>query len=162
MRYAGLCITMSNQIKNRIMAIARRGTRMLKASDIMKRKGIVQKQMDMNKFNEVVENFFMTHEPKDTILLTPKRFIEMDNPPEGDFIDYLDVSVWERKCDDPDDPFDFISYQYMKKSGMLRPILMVNEPFIGNAAGWLRDFCGFTVKSRTRKKKKEYIVSLPV
>ena len=86
----------------------------------------------------------------------------MDNPPEGDFIDYLDISVWEKKCDDPDDSFDFIDYQYMKKNGMLRPILMVNEPFIGNAAGWLRDFCGFTVKSRTRKKKKEYIVSLPV
>ena len=78
----------------------------------------------------------------------------MDNPPEGDFIDYLDVSVWEKKSEDPDDPFDFIDYQFMKKNGMLRPILMVNEPFIGNAAGWLRDFCGFTVKSRTRKKKK--------
>ena len=39
------------------MATVRRGTKMLKASDIMKRKGIVQKQMDMNKFNEVVENF---------------------------------------------------------------------------------------------------------
>ena len=144
------------------METVRRGTKMLKASDIMKRKGIVQKQIDMNKFNEVVENFFITHEPKETILLTPKRFIEMDNPPEGDFIDYLDVSVWERKCDDPNDPFDFIDYQCMKKSGILRPTLIVNEPFIGNAAGWLRDFCGFTVKSRTRKKKKEYIVSLPV
>ena len=54
------------------METARRGTKMLKASDIMKRKGIVQKQMDMNKFNEVVENFFMTQEPKDTILLTPR------------------------------------------------------------------------------------------
>ena len=144
------------------MTTARRGTKMLKASDIMKKKGIVQKQMDMNKFNEVVESFFITHEPKETILLTPKRFIEMDNPPEGDFIDYLDVSVWERKCDDPNDPFDFIDYQCMKKSGILRPTLIVNEPFIGNAAGWLRDFCGFTVKSRTRKKKKEYIVSLPL
>ena len=144
------------------MATERRGTRMLKASDIMKRKGIVQKQMDMNKFNEVVENFFMEHEPKDTVLLTPKRFIEMDNPPEGDFIDYLDVSVWEKKCDDPDDPFDFIDYQCMKKNGMLRPILVVNEPIIREAAVWLRDYCHFDVKSRTRKKKKEYIVSLPV
>lgn len=128
----------------------------------MKRKGIVQKQMDMDKFNEVVENFFMTHEPKDTILLVPKRFIEMDNPPEGDFIDYLDVSVWEKKCNDPDDEFDFIDYQRMQMRGLIRPILMVNEPFIGNAAGWLRDFCGFAVKSRMRNKKKEYIVSLPV
>lgn len=144
------------------MATVRKATKILKASDIMKKKGIVQKQMDMSKFDGVVEDFFMTHEPKETILLTPKRFIEMDNPPEGDFIDYLDVSIWEKKCDDPDDPFDFIDYQCMKKNGTLRPILIVNEPFIGNAAGWLRDFCGFTVKSRTRKKKKEYIVSLPV
>lgn len=144
------------------MTTVRKTTKILKASDIMKKKGIVQKQMDMSKFNEVVEDFFMTHEPKETILLTPKRFIEMDNPPDGDFIDYLDVSVWEKKCDDPDDPFDFIDYQCMKKNGTLRPMLIVNEPFIGNAAGLLRDFCGFTVKSRTRKKKKEYIVSLPV
>ena len=144
------------------METVRRGTRMLKASDIMKRKGIVQKQMDMNKFNEVVENFFMTHEAKETILLTPKRFIEMDNPPEGDFIDYLDVSIWEKKCDDPNDPFDFIDYQFMKKNGMIRPILMIDEPLIRNAALYLRDICCFTVKSRTRKKKKEYIVSLPL
>ena len=144
------------------MATARRGTKMLKASDIMKRKGIIQKQMDMNKFNDVVENFFMTHEAKETILMTPKRFIEMDNPPEGDFIDYLDVSIWEKKCDDPNDPFDFIDYQFMKKNGMLRPILMIDEPLIRNAALYLRDICCFTVKIRTRKKKKEYIVSLPV
>lgn len=144
------------------MTTVRKATKILKASDIMKKKGIVQKQMDMSKFNEVVEDFFMTHEAKETILLTPKRFIEMDNHPDGDFIDYLDVSVWEKKCDDPDDPFDFIDYQCMKKNGTLRPMLIVNEPFIGNAAGWLRDFCGFAVKSRTRKKKKEYIVSLPV
>ena len=144
------------------METVRRGTRMLKASDIMKRKGIVQKHMDMDKFNEVIENFFMTHEAKETILMTPKRFIEMDNPPEGDFIDYLDVSIWEKKCDDPNDPFDFIDYQFMKKNGMIRPILMIDEPLIRNAALYLRDICCFTVKSRTRKKKKEYIVSLPV
>ena len=71
-------------------------------------------------------------------------------------------SLWEKKCDDPDDPFDFIDYQCMKKNGMLRPILVVNEPIIREAAVWLRDYCHFDVKSRTRKKKKEYIVSLPV
>ena len=86
----------------------------------------------------------------------------MENPPEGDYIDYLDVSIWEKKCDDPGDPFDFIDYQCMKKNGMLRPILVVNEPIIREAAVWLRDYCHFDVKSRTRKKKKEYIVSLPV
>ncbi len=141
---------------------ARRATKMISAADILKKKGIEQKEMDMNAFNEVVENFFMTHEAKSTILIVPKRFIEMETPPEGDFIDYLDETIWERKADDPDDPYDFIDYQFMLKKGLIRPILYVNEPYAGNAAGWLRDFCGFTVKSRTRKKKKEYIVSLPV
>lgn len=135
---------------------------MISATDIMKKKGIQQKEMDMNAFNEVVENFFLTHEAKDTILLTPKRFIEMKNPPEGDFLDFLDVSIWERKAEDPNDEFCYIDYQLMVRAKIMRPMLMVNEPFIGNAAGWLRDFCGFVVKSRTRNKKKEYIVSLPV
>ena len=135
---------------------------MLKASDIMKRKGIVQKQMDMDKFNEVVENFFMTHEPKETILLTPKRFIEMDNPPEGDFIEMLDVGIWKKKSEDPDDPFDFIDYQFMVRNKMMRPIIFVNEPFLTEAALSLRNICGYSVTGRTRKKKKEYIVSLPV
>ena len=142
--------------------MARRATKMISATDIMKKKGIQQKDMDMNAFNEVVENFFLTHEAKDTILLTPKRFIEMKNPPEGDFLDFLDVSIWERKAEDPNDEFCYIDYQLMVRAKIMRPMLMVNEPFIGNAAGWLRDFCGFVVKSRTRNKKKEYIVSLPV
>lgn len=141
---------------------ARRATKMISAADILKKKGIEQKEMDMNAFNEVVENFFMTHEAKSTILIVPKRFIEMETPPDGDFIDCLDETLWERKVDDPDDPYDFIDYQFMLKNGLIRPILYVNEPYAGNAAGWLRDFCGFTVKGRTRKKKKEYIVSLPV
>lgn len=142
--------------------MARRATKMISATDIMKKKGIAQKEMDMNAFNEVVENFFLTHEAKDTILLTPKRFIEMKNPPDADFLNFLDVSIWEKKAEDPNDEFNFLDYQMMVKEHIMRPMLMINEPFIGNAAGWLRDFCGFVVKSRTRKKKKEYIVSLPV
>ena len=142
---------------------ARRATKMISAADILKKKGIEQKEMDMGKFNEVIENFFMTHEAKSTILLVPQRFIELDPRPEGDFIDdYLDVNVWERKVDDPNDDFDFLAYKLMCKKGLIRPILLVNEVFIGNAAAWLREFCGFVVKSRTRDKQKEYIVSLPV
>lgn len=137
-------------------------TKVIFADSILKSKGIKKKQFDTNVFNEVVKNFFMEHEAKETILLTPRRFVEMENPPEGDFIDMLDVSMWERKADDPDDPFDFIDYQMMIQNKLLRPMLVVNEPFIGNAAAYLRDICGFTVKGRTRKKKKEYIVSLPI
>ena len=144
------------------MAIARRVSVTLKASDIMAKKGIEEKKLKTGELNKIIGEFFMTHEAKDTILLSPKRFIEMDNPPEGDFIDYLDVSIWEKKCDDPNDPFDFIENKKKKKKGMLRPILIIDEPLIRNAALYLRDICCFTVKSRTRKKKKEYIVSLPL
>lgn len=136
--------------------------RIVNVNEILKAKGLKPKVFNLNIFCSVVSDFFFTHEPKETILLLPKRFIDMDNPPEGDFIDYLDVSVWEKKCDDPDDPFDFIDYQFMVRNKMMRPIIFVNEPFLTEAALSLRNICGYSVTGRTRKKKKEYIVSLPV
>lgn len=79
------------------MTTVRKATVILDASSIMKKKGIVQKKLKTGELNKIVEDFFMTHEAKDTILLTPKRFIEMDNPPEGDFIeDYLDEYMEEK------------------------------------------------------------------
>lgn len=140
------------------MAIAR----IVNVNEILKAKGLKPKVFNLNIFSSVVSDFFLTHEPKETILLLPKRFLDMDNPPEGDFIDYLDVSVWEKKCEDPDDPFDFIDYQFMVRNKMMRPIIFVNEPFLTEAALSLRNICGYSVTGRTRKKKKEYIVSLPV
>ena len=86
----------------------------------------------------------------------------MENPPEGDFIEMLDVSIWQKKSEDPNDPFDFIDYQFMVQNKMMRPIIFVNEPFLTEAALSLRNICGYSVTGRTRKKKKEYIVSLPV
>lgn len=137
-------------------------TKVIFADAILKKKGVQKKKFDTNAFSDVVQKFFMEHDVKETILLTPKRFVEMENPPEGDFIDLLDVTEWERRCEDPDDPFDLLNYNLMQRQGLIRPMLMVNEVFIGNAAGYLRDICGFVVKSRMRKKKKEYIVSLPI
>lgn len=140
------------------MAIAR----IVNVNEILKAKGLKPKVFNLNIFSSVVSDFFMTHEPKETILLLPKRFLDMDNPPEGDFIEMLDVSIWEKKAEDPDDPFDFIDYQFMVRNKMMRPIIFVNEPFLTEAALSLRNICGYSVTGRTRKKKKEYIVSLPV
>lgn len=140
------------------MAVAR----IVKVNEILKAKGLKPKVFNLNIFSRVVSDFFMTHEPKETILLLPKRFLDMDNPPEGDFIEMLDVSIWKKKSEDPDDPFDFIDYQFMVRNKMMRPIIFVNEPFLTEAALSLRDICGYSVTGRTRKKKKEYIVSLPV
>lgn len=137
-------------------------TKIINAGKILEKKGVAMKQFDTGAFGTVVEEFFMNHDISATILLSPKRFIEMKEPPKGDFIDFLDETIWERKSNDPNDPFDFLQLMEMQQKDLIRPILLVNEPFIGNAAAYLRDFCGFSVKSRVRKKKREYIVSLPV
>lgn len=137
-------------------------TRIVKVNEILNAKGLKPKVFNLNVFCSVVSDFFMTHEPKETILLVPKRFLDMENPPEGDFIEMLDVSVWEKKAEDPDDPFDFIDYQMMIRNKILRPMIIVNEPFLTEAALSLRRICGYSVTGRTRKKKKEYIVSLPI
>ena len=140
------------------MAIAR----IVNVNEILKAKGLKPKVFNLNIFSSVVSDFFLTHEPKETILLLPKRFLDMENPPEGDFIEMLDVSIWQKKSEDPNDPFDFFDYQFMVKNNMIRPIIFVNEPFLTEAALSLRNICGYSVTGRTRKKKKEYIVSLPV
>mgnify|MGYP006956012923 FL=1 len=133
------------------------------ADNILKRKGIEKKSFDTGRLNELVENFFMNNPPEAKILLRSKRFVEMKNPPEGDIIDMLDDSIWEKRAEDPnDEEFTFFSYLTMSRQGLIMPTLIINEPFIGNAAAYLRTLCGFTVKSRVRNKQKQYIVTLPI
>lgn len=132
------------------------------ADNILRAKGIEKAKFDTSKLNELVEKFFLDHDAKEKILLRSQRFIEMENTPEGDIIDMLDVSVWQKRCEDPDDTFTFQSYLTLLRNGLIIPTLIINEPFIGNAAGYLRDICGFTVTSRMRNRKKQYIVTLPI
>lgn len=132
------------------------------ADNILKKKGIEKKNFKSEELNEIIERFFLEHDAKATILAIPKRFIEMENPPEGDIIDHLDGDVWKRRLDDANDLFDFCDYVRVCQKGLNRPILYINEPVIKNAMYYLRDICGFSVTSRTRNKKKEYIISLPI
>lgn len=133
------------------------------ADSILKAKGIEKKSFNTGELNELVENFFMNNPPEAKILLCSKRFIEMDNPPEGDIIDMLDTDIWKKMVDDPkQEYFTFDRYLNLVRQGMVMPTLIINEPFIGNAAAYLRTLCGFTVTSRMRNKKKQYIVSLPI
>lgn len=133
------------------------------ADNILKQKGIVKKSFDTGELNELVEKFFMENPPEAKILLRSKRFIEMKNPPEGDIINWLDESIWEDMVHDENNPsFKFSTYLRLLREGMIMPTLIINEPFIGNAAAYLRTICGFTVKSRMRNKQKQYVVSLPI
>ncbi len=133
------------------------------ADNILKKKGIVKKSFDTGELNELVEKFFMENPPEAKILLRSKRFIEMENQPEGDIINWLDESIWEDMVHDENNPsFKFSTYLRLLREGMIMPTLIINEPFIGNAAAYLRTICGFTVKSRMRNKQKQYVVSLPI
>lgn len=133
------------------------------ADNILKKKGIVKKSFDTGELNELVEKFFMENPPEAKILLRSKRFIEMENPPEGDIINWLDESIWEDMVHDENNPsFKLSTYLRLLREGMIMPTLIINEPFIGNAAAYLRTICGFTVKSRMRNKQKQYVVSLPI
>ncbi len=137
-------------------------TKFISAEKILRDKGVKQKEFNTTAFFEVISAFYETHDVKDTILLRSQRFVEMEEPPEGDFIDCLDPSVWARRVDDPNDPYDFANYLCMNNAGLIVPTLIINEPFFGNAAALLRSLCGFTVKKRTRRGNKEFIVSLPI
>lgn len=130
------------------------------AKQILQEMGYNLPTFDSNLFCEIVSNFFRTQkDPSATILLTQTRFVEMENPTEVGFIDLLDTSIWEKKVDDPEDPFDFIDYDTMQRKGLIRPIIVIDEPFVKNAAQVLTLY-GFVCKKRQRKKKTEFIVSL--
>lgn len=127
---------------------------------ILKEIGFDMPKFNTNDFMETVSTFFREQkDPSSTILLVPKRFVDMEHPPAGSFIDYLDVSIWERKVDDLDDPFDFIDYSLMVRRGLIRPIIFIDEPFVKNAVQLLKMY-GFVSKSRQRNKQREYIISL--
>lgn len=137
-------------------------TKVIFADNILRKKGIEKKNFDTSELNTLVEKFFMENPPEAKILLRSWRFVEMKNPPQGDIIDWLDISIFQKRVDDPNDPFEFSDYIHLQSQGMIVPTLVINEPFIGNAAAYLRTICGFTVKKQTRNKQKQYTVSLPI
>lgn len=129
----------------------------LKASKILESKGFQQPKFDTVGFTSLVGKYFTEHEVKDTLLLVPKRFINMTEPPKGGFEDYTDVSIWERRCEDPNDPFSFTDYIIARNKCLIRPMVYVDEPFIKNAAFTLSAMCGFVVK---KQRAGKFLVSL--
>lgn len=124
--------------------------KLVQAATLLREKGYIEEKFDQEGFTECVYNWFKTHDLKDKLLIRPKRFIEMDNPPKGGWKDMTDVEEWfkdllweNRLC--------------IISKGQAVPFIWVDEPFIKNAAYMLDVMNGFKVK---KGKKGVYEVTL--
>lgn len=127
------------------------------AKEILVGKGYQASKFDAKGFNELVANFFVEHEVSATILIKPKRFVEIEGAPECGYANHLDTDVWLRRIDDPDDEFCFSDYILALRKGLVRPTIVVDEPYTKNAVYMLEMMGGFVVK---KHKQGSYIVSL--
>ena len=124
--------------------------KLVQASDLLREKGYVEEKFDTNGFLQFVANWFREHEVKDKLIIRPKRFIEMDNPPKGGWKDMTDVDEWLKD-------FPWEDQLNMINKGQATPFLFVDEPFVMNAVYMLRVMSGFKVK---KEKKGVYRVTL--
>ncbi len=124
--------------------------KLVQASDLLREKGYVEEKFDTNGFLQFVANWFREHEVKDKLLIRPKRFIEMDNPPKGGWKDMTDVDEWLKD-------FPWEDQLNMINKGQNTPFIFVDEPFVMNAVYMLRVMSGFKVK---KEKKGVYRVTL--
>lgn len=125
-------------------------TKLFQASELLKEKGYIREKFDTNGFLQCIADWFRKHEVKDKLIIRPKRFIEMDNPPKGGWKDMTDVEEWLKEL-----PWENQLCAIQK--GQAVPFLFVDKPSIGNAVGMLQSFCGFVVE---KGKKGAYTVSL--
>ena len=124
--------------------------KLVQASDLLREKGYVEEKFDTNGFLQFVANWFREHEVKDKLLIRPKRFIEMDNPPKGGWKDMTDVEEWLPS-------FQWEQQLILVQKGQAVPFVFVDEPFVMNAVYMLRVMSGFKVK---KEKKGVYRVTL--
>lgn len=124
--------------------------KIITAQDLLKEKGYVEEKFDTNGFLQCVANWFREHEVKDKLLIRPKRFIEMDNPPKRGWKDMTDVEEWLPS-------FQWEQQLILVQKGQAVPFVFVDEPFVMNAVYMLRVMSGFKVK---KGKKGVYQVTL--
>lgn len=120
------------------------------AQDLLKEKGYVEEKFDTNGFLQCVANWFREHEVKDKLIIRQKRFIEMDNPPKGGWIDMTNVEEWLK-----DLPWE--RQLCIASKGQAVPFIWVDEPYLRNATFTLKNMAVFVV---SRQKRGVYEVSL--
>ncbi len=124
--------------------------KLVQAATLLREKGYIEEKFDQEGFTECVYNWFKTHDLKDKLLIRPKRFIEMDNPPKGGWKDMTDVEEWLKD-------FPWEDQLNIRNRGQAIPFLFVDKPFIKNAVYMLQIMNGFIVE---KGKKGVYEVSL--
>lgn len=124
--------------------------KLVQASTLLKEKGYVEEKFDQEGFTECVYNWFKTHDLKDKLLIRPKRFVEMDNPPKGGWKDMTNIEQWLASL-----PWE--QALCITQKGQDKPFLWVDESFIKNAVYMLDVMNGFKVK---KGKKGVYEVTL--
>lgn len=122
----------------------------VQAATLLKEKGYVEEKFDQGGFTECIYNWFKEHDLKDKLLIRPKRFIEMNNPPKGGWQDMTDVEEWLKD-------FPWEDQLNMVNKGQAVPFIWVDEPFVRNAVYMLDVMNGFKVK---KEKKGVYRVTL--
>jgi hypothetical protein len=124
--------------------------RLPQASELLKQKGYVEPKFDTVGFTELVYEWFRQHDLKDKLIIRPRRFVEMDNPPSCGYIDMTDTEKWI-------DAIPWEKYLVMSQKGEIRPFIFVDTPCIVNAMYSLQLMSGFIV---TKCRKKAYEVTL--
>lgn len=124
--------------------------KILTAQDLLKEKGYIEEKFDTNGFLQCVADWFRSHNIEDKLLIRPKRFIEMDNPPKGGWLDMTNVDEWIVSL-----PWE--QQLLMLQKGTAVPFIWVDKPFMKNAMYMLQVMNGFIVE---KGKKGVYEVSL--
>lgn len=124
--------------------------KIVQASTLLKEKGYVEEKFDQQGFTECIYSWFKEHSLKDKLLVRPKRFIEMDNPPKGGWLDMTDVEKWLNEM-----PWE--KQLTLIQKGQAIPFIFIDKPFIKNAVYMLQIMNGFIVE---KGKKGIYEISL--
>lgn len=124
--------------------------KLVQAATLLREKGYVEEKFDQQGFTECIYYWFKEHNIEDKLLIRPKRFVEMDNPPKGGWKDMTDVEEWLKD-------FPWEDQLNIRNRGQAIPFIFVDEPFVMNAVYMLRVMNGFKVK---KEKKGVYRVTL--
>ena len=120
------------------------------AQDLLKEKGYIEEKFDTNGFLQCVSDWFRSHNIEDKLLIRPKRFIEMDNPPKGGWKDMTNVDEWL-------DEMPWEEQLTLIQKCQAVPFIFIDKPFIKNAVYMLQIMNGFIVE---KGKKGTYEISL--